>query len=176
MDVSSARLGRPLRPIAAGVLTGLLCLSLTGCFGNPVEGIIDQAVGGALGGADGSSEATEGLIESLTGGAGDIELGSVPADFPSEIPLPDYPVLTALALTEDGDKMWNVNYQIPNAIDFLQEFKAEYVAAGFVEVQVIEVDQMLSVVYEGHGYTVHLNAMGNDADGALGVLTGKTPD
>lgn len=73
---------KPALTIGSGVLVALASLTLVGCA-NPIDEIITQ----------GTQNAIEGAIEGATGNADiDINTGggaSVPADWPSEVPLPD---------------------------------------------------------------------------------------
>lgn len=75
------RISTPIAVVAAGALA----LSLSGCFGNPVE----QIVGGVV----------EDQIENATGI--DVDAGdgaTVPADFPSDLPMPDGTLIASLAI------------------------------------------------------------------------------
>lgn len=73
---------KPALTIGSGVLLALASLTLAGCA-NPIDEIITQ----------GTQNAIEGAIEGATENADiDINTGggaSVPADWPSEVPLPD---------------------------------------------------------------------------------------
>jgi hypothetical protein len=81
---------------------------LTGCFGNPLQGAINAATGGKVG----------------LGG------GSIPADFPSAVPVYKGKVDSALGLGTGKDKVWNVTIELPNA-DAYKDIKSELTGAGF---------------------------------------------
>lgn len=97
---------------AGGIVLGLLLvaaapLTLTGC--SMVEGIIEQQTGG------------------------DVDLGgnTVPADFPTDVPLASGDVVNGSAISNGDGKVWNVliNVSDPSAPDSIA---AQLEGAGFV--------------------------------------------
>ena len=82
---------------------------LTGCFGNPVQGAINAATGGKV---------------NLGGG------GSLPADFPKDVPVTSGKVISGLGLGSGAKEVWNVTIQIPGA-DASGSIKTQLTGAGF---------------------------------------------
>lgn len=72
----------------------------------------------------------EGLIEQQTGG--DIDLGgtSVPADFPSEVPLIDGDIINGSGFSSDGTKVWNIIVKVTDGAAF-DTIKSQLEGAGF---------------------------------------------
>lgn len=91
--------------VAMAVVTAPL---LTGCFGNPIESIVEGATGGNV----------------------DLGGASVPADFPSEVPLIDGEVVFGLGVGDANGKVFTVTVKVsgPEAIDTIQ---SELESAGF---------------------------------------------
>jgi hypothetical protein len=56
--------------------------------------------------------AIEGIIEGATGGQVDLGGQSVPADFPSAVPLASGQVIFGLSAGKDGEKVWNVTIKV----------------------------------------------------------------
>lgn len=84
--------------------------TLTGCFGNPVEQIIEGATGG------------------------DVDLGgnSVPDGFPTaEVPIVDGEILFGIALGDETNKIFNVTVKTDG--DATETVRAQLVGAGFTE-------------------------------------------
>lgn len=81
---------------------------LTGCFGNPIQGAINAATGGKV----------------KLGG------GSLPADFPSDVPIEKGKIDTALALGTGKDEVWNVTVEVSGA-SALGDIKSALTGAGF---------------------------------------------
>lgn len=82
---------------------------LAGCFGNPIESIIEGATGG------------------------DVDLGgaSIPDGFPtSEVPLVDGEVIYGGSIGNDEGKVWNVTIKVADLAAF-DAIKAELEGAGF---------------------------------------------
>ncbi len=85
---------------------------LTGCFGNPVEGIIDRAVKGA----------TDGGV-SLG--------GKLPDGWPNEVPVIDGEILFGAGATTDGEQGWVVTI-VPTSSDPIGDAQKKLEDAGFV--------------------------------------------
>lgn len=67
-------------------------LSLTGCFGNPLENLVNQGV--------------EGAIESATGGLLGGSSGELPDGFPTEIPIIPGDVQGGFGVNVEGAQTW----------------------------------------------------------------------
>ncbi len=106
MSSKRTRYTAPLAIALALVLTP----ALSGCFGNPVEGI----------------------IEGVTGG--DVDLGgtSVPEGYPvTEVPLASGEILFGGSIGNDEGKVFNVTIKVADA-SAIDAIKAQLEAAGFV--------------------------------------------
>jgi hypothetical protein len=81
---------------------------LTGCFGNPLQGAIHAA--------------TDGKVN--LGG------GSLPSDFPKDVPVVSGKVISGLGIGSGKKEVWNVTIQIPGA-DASGKIKDQLTGAGF---------------------------------------------
>ena len=82
--------------------------ALSGCFGNPIEQIVEGATGGDV---------------SLPG-------NKVPDDFPKEVPLIDGEVVFGMGLGDGTSKGWNVTKKV-SGLDAADTIKAQLEGAGF---------------------------------------------
>jgi len=105
MSTTRRRIAVPLAIVLALSTAPLL----TGCFGNPISGIVKSATGGKL---------------NIGGG------GSLPADFPSTVPVYKGKIDTALGLGTGKKKIWNVTVEVPGS-DAASTIKSELTGAGF---------------------------------------------
>jgi hypothetical protein len=94
-------------PVAIVVAVSVLPM-LTGCFGNPVQGVLNAATGGKL---------------NLGG-------GSLPKDFPSSVPIYKGKIDTAVALGTGSKEVWNVTVEIPGSSTY-DQIKSDLTGAGF---------------------------------------------
>jgi hypothetical protein len=95
-------------PIAL-IIALAMAPALSGCFGNPIEGIIEGATGG------------------------DVDLGGpgIPDGFPtSEVPLIEGEVIYGASIGNDEGKVWNVTIKVADATAF-DAIKAKLEGAGF---------------------------------------------
>ncbi|NYF10163.1 hypothetical protein HDC94_001319 [Leifsonia sp. AK011] len=84
--------------------------ALSGCFGNPVESIIEGATGGEV----------------------DLGGSSMPADFPSDqVPVIDGDIIYGGSIGSGAEKVFNVTVRVSDGAA-LQQIKDELEAAGFV--------------------------------------------
>jgi hypothetical protein len=81
---------------------------LTGCFGNPIQGVVNAATGGKV----------------KLGG------GSLPSDFPSAVPIYKGKIDTAVALGTGSKEVWNVTVEIPGTSTY-NDIKSALTGAGF---------------------------------------------
>lgn len=104
MNISRKGVTVPLAILIALAVTP----ALSGCFGNPVEQIIEGATGG------------------------DVDLGgkSVPDGFPSEVPLAQGEVLFGASLGNDEGHVWNVTIKVADAAA-IDQIVAQLESAGF---------------------------------------------
>jgi len=95
--------------VPAAILMSLtLAPMLSGCMGNPIQGLVEQATGGQL----------------------DIGGTSVPDDFPAQIPLISGNVIFGTGLGNDDGKVWNVAIEVAGA-SAMDSIKAQLESAGF---------------------------------------------
>ncbi len=87
------RRSAPVR-IAGGMLAVVIAATLTGCFANPLDAIIEQAT------EETAKNAAEDIIEDMTGGEADISFGRVPDDFPAEVTLVSENVVQSVAVAQ----------------------------------------------------------------------------
>lgn len=71
----------------------------------------------------------EGAIENATGGQLDLGGKSVPADFPSEVPIAQGEVLFGLSAGKDGEKVWNLTVKVSEGA--FEAISKQLVDAGF---------------------------------------------
>jgi hypothetical protein len=105
MSTTSRKIAIPLAIVVAVSAVPML----TGCFGNPVQGVLNAATGGKV---------------NLGGG------GSLPKDFPSDVPVYKGKVDTGIALGSGSKEVWNVTVEVPGSSTY-DEIKSELTGAGF---------------------------------------------
>lgn len=146
------RLTAPAALLTAGVLT----LTLTGCFSNPLEQITEGGL--------------EGIVEQVTGGNVDVGAdgtAAVPADFPSEVPLPPGSPTTSFSI--DG------NYQLTYAIDdasAVDSLRAQLVAAGYAELSQSDMGELKIWIHENDAHIVSVSLVDDDGDLQLAYMVG----
>jgi hypothetical protein len=122
--------------------------TLSGCFGNPIEGLVKDGIGG--------------VIKEATGAEVDLGGKAVPADFPALITVVDGEVQSGGTVAVDGRKIWTVRLKVSDPNVF-EEIQAGLRDAGFEET--VSADGM--GMYEGHGLGVAVNV--DDHKGDIGV-------
>ncbi len=135
----------------AVVLAVSATFTLSGCFSNPIEGLIK---GGA-----------SDVIKNATGA--DIDLGgkSIPKGFPSEVPLVEGEVEYGASMTSEGATIWTVRILVddPNIFEKIQSQMAK---AGMEETfSTTGETQMGSFGGNGYGAVVSVDQI----DGKVGV-------
>ena len=99
---------RVTTPIAI-VIALAMAPALTGCFGNPIEGIIEGATGGQV----------------------DLGGTTIPDGYPtSEVPIADGEIVFGGSLGDAESRVFNVTVRVPNA-QAIDSIKAQLEAAGF---------------------------------------------
>lgn len=135
-----------------------VCLSLGGCFLLPP---LPGPFGGGGGNGGGSSDTTSGdngipLVNQ-----------QVPANFPSEVPLPDLDILMSLSV---ADGSWAITYKANDMLADYDAAVAAYEAAGWeVQTNNRNADGSLAV-FSNEPYAVQLFGLpdgGNDYDGPV---------
>src|SRR5690554_4851102 len=104
---------------------------------------------------------TEKLLEGMTGGDVDIEAdGSMPQDFPSEVPVINGEILAAVGMTIDGAKTWQVSLRVDDAASAANLAREKLVGAGFEETMWSDTSPMILGVFSNDSYQVHVSAAG----------------
>lgn len=134
--------------VAGGALAVAIAAMLTGCFANPLESIMENAS------EESAKDAAEELIETMTGGEAGIEIGSLPDDFPKEIPLVDGDILQSMTLPEG---MMVVLDDPRNIDEVAAQVKSDF--ADWEEVAFVDMDQMVSAGYKKGSVSVSVNIM-----------------
>jgi len=128
------RLTRPAAVLAVAALT----MSLTGCFGNPLEAVV------------------EGVIENQTGvdvdvdGSGTGQSVSLPEDWPG-LPVPAGTITSAISA--DGTFVLSMLADSPEAAEAVAD---ELLASGYTEVSRADLGGLQSVVLSSPEWTVSL--------------------
>ncbi len=102
---------RKTGPALSIALAALLAPALTGCFGNPLDGLADRVSEGL---ADELGKKIEESIEGGTGGELDLDLEEgLPQDFPEdEVPLVDGEVLGGVRIVVEDKPNWQVSVRV----------------------------------------------------------------
>jgi hypothetical protein len=128
--MSSKRFTVPLAIVLALAVTP----ALAGCFGNPIEQIVEGATGGDV---------------SLPG-------QSVPEDFPKDVPIIDGEVTFGMGVGNDDGKAWNVTVKV-SGLDAADTIKSELEGAGFTANEAGiggTTDQGATLLYDSEAYNV----------------------
>lgn len=128
--MNSQRFTVPLAIVLALAITP----ALAGCFGNPIEQIVEGATGGDV---------------SLPG-------QGVPDDFPQDVPLVDGEVAFGLGVGNADGKAWNVTIKV-SGLDVVDGIKSQLEGAGFTanEAGIGGVTaEGATLLYENEKYTV----------------------
>lgn len=135
-------------------------LSLSGCFGNPLENL-------AQGGANE-------VIKNATGQ--DVKIGgqSLPGDFPSQIPIVEGEILLGTAVNSDDDRGWMLSIKANDPSAF-KKLQSQLVDAGFEESILTEGSNPMAV-YQGHGYNVIISTDLSDDDNLVGYIVSKVEE
>lgn len=127
---------KPTRAATAVAIAAIAATLFTGCFGNPVEDLVNRGV--------------EDAIEGATGG--EVSLGGeLPADFPTSVPLVDGTV--GVAAGAGGAEGWVVVITSSTA-DPVADAAAALEAAGFTEDSTVSGAGMGAKVYSNAEYLV----------------------
>ncbi len=155
---------RPRTRLAALALAGALAVGATGCstgtpIDNIVEGLVQQGVDQIMGGID---EQIRGLVDEVLAGVEITTDGTVPASFPTEVPLTGE-VLGGGAGPEGSG--WVVRTQLDGGLGF-DDAAAALELAGFAASGVSSDADSGYGAYTGAAYRVDLS-VATDADGVV---------
>ncbi|HEY6799621.1 MAG TPA: hypothetical protein VI121_03190 [Agromyces sp.] len=127
---------KPTRAATAVAIGAIAATLLTGCFGNPVEDLVNRGV--------------EDAVEGATGG--ELSLGGeLPADFPTSVPLVDGTI--GVAAGAGGAEGWVVVIT-SSAGDPVADAAAALEAAGFTEETTVSGAGMGAKVFSNAEYLV----------------------
>lgn len=141
--------------LAVGVLVASLTLS--GCFPNPLDQISEGVV----------EDGVEKLIEDTTGSEVDLESGALPADFPTEVPVPDRPVQSGTMIKTEEGAMWNVHFDVDDGAAAAEEARQALLAAGWTEEYWTEGSGMVGGMFKKGDLGVNISAMDDGGDAML---------
>lgn len=109
------------RLLSGLAVVGAVAAGVSGC--NPIAAVTEQGV--------------EQAIEDATGGNVDIDVGggvSIPADFPSDVPLIDAKVFSSVSLGTGAEQSWNILFTVSDANAAYDDAVSKLTSAGFTEV------------------------------------------
>lgn len=117
--------------------------------------------------------AVEGIIENVTGGQVDLGGQSVPADFPSAVPLASGPVIFGLSAGKDGEKVWNVTIKVDaGAFDAISD---QLTGAGFTLAEGSqEVNKGTGGLFTSDAYSVLVVVSDDNSNGTVANYTVTT--
>ncbi|MEJ1089710.1 hypothetical protein WDU99_15450 [Microbacterium sp. Mu-80] len=122
--------------IVTGTLAMGIAATLTGCFGNPVDALVDRAA------QDGAEQVAEDLIEGMSDGEASVDFGSLPDGFPSEITLVSDNIIQSMTI----DEGMVVIVTDPRGMDELVA-QVESDFSGWEQEATADMGEMLNVTY-----------------------------
>ncbi|MFC5434657.1 hypothetical protein ACFPJ2_13330 [Microbacterium suwonense] len=159
--------GNAVKTGGAGLIFVMLAASLTGCFGNPIEKIKEEA----------AKKVAEKVIEDGTGGDVDVELGgSLPDGFPEAVPLIDAKIKTAVRAGQSSEgTAWLVVFETNDPQSAFDQSLQLLTDAGFVETMSLDDEQTLMHSLEKEPYGVTVFGYLDDASISVHVQDASTP-
>jgi hypothetical protein len=136
---NSKRFTVPLAIVLALAITP----ALSGCFGNPLEQIVEGATGGDV----------------------DLPSQSVPEDFPSEVPLIEGDIIFGMGVGNEDGKAWNVTVKV-GGLDAAEQIASDLEGAGFAANEAGvggATEEGATLIYDNGTYNV-LVVVGKDTD------------
>jgi hypothetical protein len=128
-------------------------LTLSGCFANPFDQLTDRI------GSEIAKGGAEKLVEGMTGGGLEIAPGSLPDDFPAEVPVVDGEIQSSMSMLIEDTKAWNVTIKTGDANAALATARKELVAAGFEESLWNDGKVMAMGMFSKGDFRVNISAM-----------------
>lgn len=144
-----------MRSLVLVATSGVLALGLSGCFGNPVENLV------------------EGVIENQTGV--DVEVGgtgggaAVPENWPG-LPIPDGDLISSLAV--DGTFVLTMMVETE---DEIERVIAELITQGYAETARADTSGFKTVVVASDELTASFSWYPDEESGNFGLNYGVTP-
>lgn len=154
----------------ACVLAIALAVGLSGCK-NPLETLVENVIEDAIGGQIGGDVDVDGGNVSFDTDDGHVQLGegsTLPASFPSRLPVPNGTLQAAL----EGTDQWTLSYTDVDRFEF-DKLVVVLKATGFTEEALFDNDEMFQGSFTDDQYTVTL-VWGNSADSSH-LIYGVTP-
>lgn len=122
--------------------------ALTGCFANPLDGLVENVVGGGV----------ENLIENELGGDVDVNIpgsggtSTLPSSWPSDVPTPDGDVIFSLGTPGN----WAATIIVANA-GVVDAIYGDLEGAGYTLISEADFGGLASRVYENDVYNVSVS-------------------
>jgi len=131
--------------------------TLSGCFANPIDQITDRI------GSEIAEGGTEKLVEGMTGGELDFEAGSLPKDFPSEVPMVDGDIMSSVGMTLEDGRTWSVTLKVDDSLAAMATAREQLVSAGFEETLWNEAQNMtMGIFSKGESFSVMITGSAFD--------------
>src|SRR5690606_34696634 len=107
----------------------------------------------------------EKLVEGMTGGEFDMESGSLPEDFPSEVPVVDGTIVSSVGMKIDTGKTWSVTIQVDDSAAAMATARGQIVSAGFEETLWNDAQSMtIGIFTKGEDFSVMISGMFSDEE------------
>lgn len=141
------------------VIAVTAAFTLSGCFANPLDQLTDR-IGSEI--AEGGAEK---LVEGMTGGEFDMETGSLPKDFPSEVPVVDGKIVSSVGMKVDSGKTWSVTISVDDSLAAMATAREQLTSAGFEETLWNDAQNMtMGIFTKGEDVSVMITGMFSDED------------
>lgn len=104
----------------------------------------------------------EQAIEGATGGNLDIDTGeavSIPADFPSEVPLIDATLFSTVGVGADAQRSWTIIYTVADAPSAFTDAASQLTAAGFSEISNVASPEGSFATFTNANWNINLSAI-----------------
>lgn len=144
-----------MRYLPRAIVVAALALTLTGCAGNPVQGIIEGVVEDQTG------------IDVSTGSGG--QSASLPSGWP-DLPLPSGTITSSLA----AGTTFAVTFEV-DAESEVDRLIDELMGSGYSESSSVDFGELKGAVFESSEYTVSLTWTPNTENGKLILNYGVSP-
>lgn len=156
--------GRVGRATLATAVAAVLTVSMSGCFSNPVDKLMDKV----------TEQGAGKLVEQATGGKVDIgSTGEMPKDFPAEVPLVSTDVISSFSMKVDDGKTWTVGVRGSGSLDQVsKQVKDGFAQKGWEETSWSNIGSELSggmFTSEAHETTAAVNIMADEDTGEVMV-------
>lgn len=150
-----------VRRTAGALVVGAVVIAGASACGNPLRDLQEKVVESGI----------EKIIESGTGVEGvDFSGAELPANFPSDLPLPDEELRASFHLTENGVTTWTLSYQSERAEAFAA-YVSQLESSGFSEQTSGALGDLMDLVmYTNDAYSVSVMSLTDDTESMLQVI------